>query len=455
MSHPVDVRVSRGDEEGDDFVFVSSYTDNDVLAHIPRGARGQGVQAWRLDSKTGKLQRGPASELGPNPAFLLAHPALPVMWASTECIDRNGEVITLAVSPDGTLREVGRQDAGGRSTCYLTLTPSGRHLAAVNYWDAVLSLLPVVPETGLVAGAAVDTVTQPGAKYVFDTNPTREEHWAHRQRWPHTHCWVTEPYSREFHFVCDLGEDKIWWYSLDERDRKVVLGGGVQLTAGHGPRHLVFHPRLRVAFVINELKSTISVLQYQPPTNPAAPGAAPLDQDSHDADAVLRHAQTLRTLPDAFDSPDHHRSHAAEIRVHPAGTFVCVANRGHDSIAVFQIDQQHGTLTRLHIVPSGGAFPRNFNFSSSGKYVVVGNQNSNNLTSFAFDEHTGKMTVVDVVDQPSPNFVYTVPVNSLTTANQLDDAAVVWARRGYTLVLVIVCLWWLYAVFFIGNRIDL
>jgi hypothetical protein len=59
-------------------------------------------------------------------------------------------------------------------------------------------------------------------------------------------------------------------------------------------------------------------------------------------------------------------SHCSEIRCSADGRFLYVGNRGHDSIAIFAIDQATGALARTACVPSGGEYPRNFNFSVSG-----------------------------------------------------------------------------------------
>jgi 6-phosphogluconolactonase (cycloisomerase 2 family) len=386
------------------------------------------------------------SEITPNPAFLLKHPTLDVVYASTECIHAEGcgDVVTLALDPaTGSLVEQARTSAGGRSTCYLTLhrpqAPEAGEaeadktkapplvLAAVNYWDAIVAVLPVAADTGL-AGAVAHAHMQPGAQYVFDEVPDRVEHWAHRQKWPHTHCFVSEPCypgggggggPSAVHLVPDLGADVVWAYRLTGAAGLTLQQcGGVQLEPRQGPRHLVFHPAHRVAYVINELKSTVSCLEYHPgrvplatPAGAASPHNATLRDASADpATSFLVHAQTLRTLPVGFDSSDHHKSHASEIRVHPSGNWLLIANRGHDSLACYAIDPANGWLTLAHISPSGGAFPRNFNFDATGRWVVVGNQNSNCLTVFAFDvDGDGALTEVDSKPQPSPNFIYALP----------------------------------------------
>uniref|UniRef100_A0A7S2SL81 6-phosphogluconolactonase n=1 Tax=Rhizochromulina marina TaxID=1034831 RepID=A0A7S2SL81_9STRA len=407
------------DPPRDTVFYVCTYTNNDILAHIPKGDRGEGIYAWRLEAATGTLRQLAASRVEPNPAFVVHDAARNLLYASTECIHKKGcgEVITLAADESGepgALREAGRVSAGGRSTCYLNLLRGGR-MAVVNYWDAIVSLHPVCPTNGIV-GPACDQHMQPGADYVFETNPDRVEHWTHRQRWPHTHCFVTEPYHGVLHFVPDLGVDKIWVYKVDggchkEQDAaKLVLCGGVQLEHGQGPRHIVFHPRVRTAYVVNELLSTVSVLKVQPECLAGFPGdllSEPIDMDGFSEESVLFEVQKIRTLPEHFESLDHHKSHASEIRIHPSGRFVLVANRGHDSIAVFAVDEANsGRLSLTSITPSGGVFPRNFNFDATGHYVLVGNQNSNNLTLFAFDVDTGLMkNSLQTVYQPSPNFI--------------------------------------------------
>lgn len=201
---------------------------------------------------------------------------------------------------------------------------------------------------------------------------------------------------------------QIWCYTINEGAKQLELRCGVQLKKEQGPRHIVFHPRVPVAYIINELKSTVSVLKCNLRVLEDSDYSQEMDSNSNES--VLRHIQTLRCLPSDFESHDHHRSHASEIRLHPDGKHVFVANRGHDSIAIFSIDEEReGLLTLVSITSSGGVFPRNFNFDSTGNFVVVGNQNSNDLCVFAFHKENGSLTPVDKVFQPSPNFVFSIP----------------------------------------------
>ena len=92
----------------------------------------------------------------------------------------------------------------------------------------------------------------------------------------------------------------------------------------------------------------------------------------------------------------------AEIFVHPNGRFVYGSNRGHNSIAIFKINED-GTLSVVGHEPTQGEIPRNFMISPNGKLLLVANQNSSNVVAFFIDEATGKLTPTGKNNQiPTP-----------------------------------------------------
>jgi 6-phosphogluconolactonase len=72
--------------------------------------------------------------------------------------------------------------------------------------------------------------------------------------------------------------------------------------------------------------------------------------------------------------------------------FVYGSNRGHDSIAVFQIDRKTGTLKSLEQVLTQGKSPRSFGIDPTGSYLIVANQGAGNLVVFRIDRKTGRLT---------------------------------------------------------------
>ncbi len=103
---------------------------------------------------------------------------------------------------------------------------------------------------------------------------------------------------------------------------------------------------------------------------------------------ILTEVQTVPTLPKDFTG----RNLPADIHVHPSGMFLYGSNRGHDSIAVFQIDLENGALRFLQCVATQGKSPRAFGIDPTGSYLIAANQTSGNLVVFRIDRKTGGLT---------------------------------------------------------------
>ena len=182
--------------------------------------------------------------------------------------------------------------------------------------------------------------------------------------------------------MTDLGIDQIVSYRLDAENGKLVRSGECALPPGSGPRHFVFHPSGRFAYVINELSSTLGALAY------------------NRSSGALELLQLVPALPEGHDI---HSSHCADIQVHPSGRFLYGSNRGHDSIVIYAIDEQSGRLTYVGHQPTGGKTPRNFAIDPSGAFLLAANQDSDNIVTFRVDAHTGKLSPTGFVAQcPTP-----------------------------------------------------
>jgi 6-phosphogluconolactonase len=102
---------------------------------------------------------------------------------------------------------------------------------------------------------------------------------------------------------------------------------------------------------------------------------------------VLRELQVVPTLPDGASGE---KLSTAEVLVEPSGHWVYVSNRGHDSIAVFAIDQDSGRLTPAGHVATQGRTPRHFALDASGKRMYVANQDSDSIVQFRIDQQSGQ-----------------------------------------------------------------
>eukprot|EP00475_Leptophrys_vorax_P037131 TRINITY_DN6362_c0_g1_i1.p1 TRINITY_DN6362_c0_g1~~TRINITY_DN6362_c0_g1_i1.p1 ORF type:complete len:400 (-),score=105.28 TRINITY_DN6362_c0_g1_i1:92-1291(-) len=382
----------------DPLVFVNTYTQFDNLAHTPKGTPAtHGLYVYRLDTESAQLTLLYVCDGVMNPAFMRYHPCKNILYACTESIHENGQVLCYSVSPTtGQVRELGRQDAGGTSTCYLTIDNKQENMLLVNYWDSSLGVLPL---------SSAGNIGPLKGKYIPEKKVVaadRSDHLKNRQSEPHAHALVLDPIHGLIAYVPDLGLDSIKQYLYDSVKGCLSPVGSVR--AGEeskdslGPRYIEFHPSLNVAYVVNELASNVAVFEFD------ESAADALIQNPESNISTLHLIQTISTIPVAFPK---HLNTCGRIAVCPGGGFVLVSNRGHNSISIFKVDQkQGGLLSLVGFYHTRGKTPRHFQFDPTGRFVLVANQDTDTITVFRFDQEKGHMLFTgNVYDVPSPNFV--------------------------------------------------
>ena len=95
-------------------------------------------------------------------------------------------------------------------------------------------------------------------------------------------------------------------------------------------------------------------------------------------------------------------SSAAEVLVSPNGKFLYASNRGHNSLAIFQIDPKNGTLTASGHQLTGGRTPRNFAIDPTGQFLIAENQDSDNVQVFRIGEAGALTAVGGLISIPKP-----------------------------------------------------
>ncbi len=240
----------------------------------------------------------------------------------------------------------------GSHPCHLSLTPQEDWLAVANYSGASVTMYPIMP----------DTRTAPPAIRLRHTGSGPD---ADRQKVPHPHSVF---FSRDgnYLFVPDLGMDKIIIYMRGPEAHEWSANDAVSLDPGAGPRHLAFHPSGNAAYVLNELNCTITRFSY-------------------DGAGKLERLESVPTLPSSYKE----ESTCAEILASPDGRFVYASNRGHDSIAVFRVDERTGELHAAGHVSTRGKTPRNFALTPDGQWLLAANQDSDSVVLFRIDSQSG------------------------------------------------------------------
>ncbi|QIK57830.1 lactonase family protein [Erysipelothrix sp. HDW6A] len=202
------------------------------------------------------------------------------------------------------------------------------------------------------------------------TRDKKEDRVIEYAKGSHAHFIDFDPKTDDV-FVCDLGLDTVRKYRLMNEIATYKTADGM------GPRHLVFHPTEPYIYIFGELNNTIDVVR--------------------DEDFDLVHVQTINTLPE-----EGIKSSGGAIRISNDGKFVYASNRGHDSIAVFKVNDDY-TLELVEHIPTEGEHPRDFNLTPDNKFMVVANMITDNLSLFARDVETGKLTLLQKdVHAPEP-----------------------------------------------------
>jgi 6-phosphogluconolactonase len=235
-----------------------------------------------------------------------------------------------------------RQQTHGDWPCHVSVLPDGGHALVSNYGTGNLLCfpLPLRAHSALVQHAG--------------SGPN-----ADRQKGPHAHSAVITPDGRHA-VVCDLGCDEVIVYAVSP-DGALTRTSAVRTAAGAGPRHSAFHPDGAQLYVINELNSTLASFTWR--------------------DQRLTPLAVAPALPADFSG----ESYCSEIAVHPNGRYVYAANRGHNSIAVFQV-QGDGSARPIAHESVRGDWPRHFALSPDGRWLLVANQRSGDVQVFGVGE---------------------------------------------------------------------
>jgi 6-phosphogluconolactonase len=333
--------------------FVGTYTDSTSWGIYACKLTGDSLAPLKLAAQT------------INPSFLALSQDKQHLLAVNE-INQNGSgtIESYQVSGDSLLF-VSRSTTGGAHPCFVTVNPDGYVLVA-NYSGGNVGLLTIDRSGNLSP--------------LLDV----QQHIGHgitsRQEGPHAHSAWFVPDVNQVVSV-DLGTDELLFSSIDTVAQKLMSSTPNKYTMepGDGPRHLAFHPTHDWIYVINELSCTVTQLQKT-------------KQNTY------HKIMTVSTLPDDYTEPNT----CADIHISADGKFLYASNRGHNSIAIYQINQIDGSLTLLNIESTRGDGPRNFTLTPDGSQLLVANQNTNNLVLFHRNRETGLLTYVSEVKAPNP-----------------------------------------------------
>jgi 6-phosphogluconolactonase len=357
-------------------VYFGTYTGFTYMKEgLPAGgSHSKGIYVSRFRPATAEVSPPELAAEVVNPAFLAIHPNHRFLYAVTEDplslgpnFDHASYVSAFAIDPaTGKLRLLNTTPTGGTSTCYVSIDKTGRYLMFANFGSSSVTVSRIRDDGSVGEQTAFMKHVGSGKDPAFQSKA-------------HPHSIDVSPDNR-FAIVSDLGVDKVFVYKFDAATGQLSPDQPpfVEAEAGGGPRHFTFDSQGKFGYSLHEMSGLITILAWN-----ARNGSFIKIQDA-------------KSLPPYFEGAND----SAEIAIHPNSKFLYESNRrfrgpdlwGPDSIGVYAIDAEKGTLTEVEQVPPGGTMPRNFAIDPTGAYLFSANEFTGNVVLFKVDSASGRLT---------------------------------------------------------------
>lgn len=324
-------------------MILGSYTKKD----------SQGIYSVELDTKAKKLTNVQPLIKEDNPTFV-AISNKDIIYAVSKDGDLGG-VAAYAKNDDGSYTFLNRVTEEGAPPCYVAVDENRQLVYGANYHKGVITSYQINADGSLVLA---DRIEHTG-------NGPHEN-----QNGPHAHYADLTPDNRLV--ACDLGNDTVYTYDVTN-EGKLTEVATFKANPGTGPRHIVFHPDGKTAYLFGELSNEVVVLSYDQSTG------------------SFNEEQVISTLPADFNEFNG----GAAIRISKDGKFLYASNRGHNSLAVYQVSADGKTIELIQLISVEGDFPRDFDITPDQNFIVLANQNTDNLTLFERNIETGQLTLIE------------------------------------------------------------
>jgi 6-phosphogluconolactonase len=334
-------------------MYVGTYTKKE--GHVD--GKAEGIYLLHQDPDNGSLTNCGTQAKIINPSFVKTGRQGKFLFAVSELgpgDDKSGYIYSYQIQENGNLKEISKLSTGGHAPCHIALDRSGKFVFVSNYMGGVVATYKVNSDGAL---EKVSELKLPEAETA------------------HAHTVKISGDNRTA-YVADLGNDRILVYEFDVASGTLSKHENfkVQLPEGAGPRHLSLSRNGNFVYSMNELNSTVT-------TYKVLKGGA------------LEIVQTLSSLPESYLD----KNSGADIHIGKDGKYLYASNRGHNSIAIFSIDQVNGKLKNVDFVPVAGKTPRNFAISPFGKYLYAASQDTGNITTYTINPENGKLKIQEPI----------------------------------------------------------
>ncbi|MCG2459317.1 lactonase family protein [Flavobacteriaceae bacterium F89] len=331
---------------------------NLLIGTYTQPGKSDGIYVYKFNADTGEFSYLSEASGIKNPSYLTVSKDKRYVYSVNEIGNGNGGASAFSFDPvSGKIDFINYQASGGNGPCYISVDDQNRFAFVANYGGGSLAAIPINRDGSL--GLAIQSIRHGGGSSV-----------ARSQDRPHVHSTVLSPDNR-FLFASDLGTDKVNIYRVDYSKPNPLTSANPEYTsveAGSGPRHFVFHPNGKFAYLIKEIDGSVTVFDYK--------------------DGKLSEKQSVILTPSNYKS-ENGTPDSADIHISPDGKFLYGSLRSNINELVIYAIGSDGKLLFAGRQSTLGKNPRNFAIDPTGNFLLVGNSGDDEIVIFRRDQKAG------------------------------------------------------------------
>lgn len=249
--------------------------------------------------------------------------------------------------------------------CFLATDRRGRFLLSAYYQAGHCAVHPI-DVVGALGGEAIEWRDTNSGAHSFQVDPTNRFGFV-----PHI---AQSRALRRLPMGRQTAANAIFQFSFDQETGRLAPNDPPRVGPAEqsGPRHFVFHPSKPLLYVDNEQGSSVTIYTLDPVRGTLTPG------------------KTTSALPEGYAAANL----PSDLCLHPSGRFLYVANRGHNSVAIFQVDERTGDLSPAGWAEAPGS-PRTLALDPAGHFLYCGGLDSGQIRGFRVDQATGALREIE------------------------------------------------------------
>lgn len=327
--------------------------------------RDNQIAIFTMDPDTGELTWRERVPLAGGPDPLALDPSNRFLYAA--CRDRQ-KLDSFRIDPGtGALSPIGEVPLQGEPI-QITTDRTGRFLLGAYFYQSTIGV-HAIDDAGVIAFPPVE--------------------WRYTAYGAHG---IEIDASNRFVFVPHVarsgGPNAVAQFTFDANTGRLTPNAEpfLYLQGNQGPRHIICHPTLNVAYSSDEQGCSATAYRLDPETG------------------VLIDFQSISTVPGYAPRSE---ITCSAVQVNPDGRFLFVVTREHNSIASFAIDQTSGELTHIGwVATEPNARPlcldpegRFLVAAGSGPFVPTGSgPNGGRLATYEINQANGQLTPLEVYE---------------------------------------------------------